>query len=402
MDSLLSDTDVIERIFHHIDHKTTDLGDEVWREPIENYRSAERFSTELAMLRRLPVAFCPSAALPKAGSYIARTAAGTPLVVVRGHDGIVRAFRNACRHRGRQLANGSGCTKAFVCGYHGWGYRLDGRLQHIPHADGFPDVDKRNHSLVSVAAEERSGLVFVTQEDPISDGAFSELPELFTRSQTVFFSGEIVEEFNWKLNMEAAMEGYHIKATHNETFYPYGYDNLNVVELFGTNSRITFPFRRIEELRELPITERKIDGKVTYAYLLFPNILVAVLSSHTVLSIAEPESPSRTRLITYRLTNRDSDGSADDLERAKRDADFVANLGAAEDLATTRSIQASLCTESNTHFTYGYFEKAIVHFHKTIVETLGNLDSSRDHTTVARLGAGATPSTRPRDPEASG
>ena len=384
MASLLNDAEVIERVFQHIDHKTTDLGDEVWREPIENYRSEARFATELTMLRRLPVPFCPSAALPEAGSYVARTAAGTPLVVVRGHDGVVRAFRNACRHRGRQLANGSGCTKAFVCGYHGWAYRLDGRLQYVPHADGFPHVDKKNHGLVSVTAEECSGLVFVTQEDPISDGALRELPELFASNQSVFYSNEIVEDFNWKLNMEAAMEGYHIRATHKETFYPYGYDNLNVVEIFGANSRITFPFQRIEELRELPAAERKIDGMVTYAYLLFPNILVAVLSNHTVLSIAEPESPSRTRLIAYRLTSRHSDGSAADLERAKRDADFVANLGAAEDLATTRSIQASLSSEANTHFTYGYFEKAIVHFHKTMAETLGKLDTSRVPTTVAR------------------
>ncbi len=56
------------------------------------------------MLRRSPVPFCPSAALPQPGAYLARNAAQTPLLAVRGSDGRVRAFRNACRHRGTQLA----------------------------------------------------------------------------------------------------------------------------------------------------------------------------------------------------------------------------------------------------------------------------------------------------------
>ncbi len=375
MAKLLSDAEVIERVFQHIDQKTTDLGDEVWREPVENYRSRARFDAELRMLKHLPVPFCPSAALPESGSYVARESAGTPLIVVRGQDGVVRAFRNACRHRGRQLAEGSGCTRAFVCGYHGWAYRLDGRLQHIPHAEGFPNVDREAHGLVPVTAEERGGVVFVTQEAPVSDGALDEFPDLFAANQQVFYRNEGVEEFNWKLNMEAAMEGYHIKPTHTETFYPYGFDNLNVVETFGANSRVTFPFRRIEDLRRLPAEERRIDGMVTYAYLLFPNILIAVLSSHTVMSIAEPLSPSRTRLIAYGLTNRDSDGSPEALERAERDADFVKNLGATEDIAATRSIQAGLASEANTHFTYGYFEKAIVHYHKTMDALLDKLEA---------------------------
>jgi nitrite reductase/ring-hydroxylating ferredoxin subunit len=374
MTKLLSDAQVIERVFQHIDNKTTDRGDEVWREPTENYRSEERFAVEMAMLRRLPLPYCPSAALPETGSFIARTAAGTPLVVARGQDGVVRAFRNACRHRGRQLAEGSGCTRSFVCGYHGWAYRLDGCLQHIPHEEGFPQVDKSQFGLMEVQAEERGGIIFVTQEKAISDGALTELPEMLSDSQTLFDTREVDEEFNWKLNMEAAMEGYHIKPTHKETFYPYGYDNLNVVEKFGCNSRVTFPFRRIEELRDVPDAERDIAGMVTYAHTIFPNVLIAVLSNHTVMSISEPLSPSRTHLINYRLTNRHYDGSEAHLDAAKYDAAFVAETGAAEDLETTRSIQAGLNSNANTHFTYGYYEKAIVHFHKNLAEMIRKIE----------------------------
>src|SRR5262249_61413385 len=105
----LSDEDVAARVLQHIRDRTTDLGGEVWREPVENYRSRERCAREIdTVLRRWPVPFCPGAALPDVGSYVAREAAGIPLVAVRGEDGRVRAFRNACRHPGTSLAAGAG------------------------------------------------------------------------------------------------------------------------------------------------------------------------------------------------------------------------------------------------------------------------------------------------------
>src|SRR6266851_520955 len=103
MNRLSDDQSVVQRILDHIDNQTTDLSDATWQERVENYRSQERFSAELAsILRRYPTPFCPSAALPESGSYVARNAAGTPILVVRGTDGQVRGFRNACRHRGTQ------------------------------------------------------------------------------------------------------------------------------------------------------------------------------------------------------------------------------------------------------------------------------------------------------------
>ena len=51
---------------------------------------------------------------------------------------------------------------------------------------------------------------------------------------------------NWKVLVEQFLEGYHIRSTHKDTFYPIQYDDLNVVEAFGPNSRITFPYKNIE------------------------------------------------------------------------------------------------------------------------------------------------------------
>src|SRR5215472_19252056 len=181
----MDDQSVVARVLEHIARGTTDQGDEVWREPVANYRSADRLEGEIArLLRRSPVPFCPAAALPEVGSYVAREAAGIPIVVVRGGDGRVRAFRNACRHRGMQVASGSGCARAFVCRYHGWTYNLEGRLRHIPHQEGFPGFDMEAHPLVPVAAEERLGLVLVTQDEAShGDDALEGLSKLITPDQ---------------------------------------------------------------------------------------------------------------------------------------------------------------------------------------------------------------------------
>ena len=68
---------------------------------------------------------------------------------------------------------------------------------------------------------------------------------------------ETIVAANWKILVEGFLEGYHLKATHRDTFFPYGYDNINVVEFAGADARITFPFRRIERLRDI---RRRHDG----------------------------------------------------------------------------------------------------------------------------------------------
>ncbi|MFI5316975.1 MAG: SRPBCC family protein [Myxococcota bacterium] len=372
MATLLDDRGVMERVFAHIDAGTTDRSAGCWREPVAHYRSRERLDAELArVLRRWPTPFCPSVALAGAGSYLAREAAGTPLFAVRGDDGQVRAFRNACRHRGMQVATGSGCAKAFACRYHGWTYGLDGGLRHLPHADGFPELSRERHGLVSVPCEERSGIVFVAQEPRAGDlDALADLPELIGKDQVLFASREFTIASNWKIFLEGFLEGYHIKTTHPTSFYPFGFDNLNLVEYFGRNSRVTFPFQRMRKLAALPPEERRIEGSLTYVYQLFPNAIVTMLSHHTVLLTLEPISLGETRVFTFLLSNRpasDPEAAAD----AARDAAFVNQTGGAEDAAMVSAIQRGMASGANEFFLFGEFEGAIAHFHRELDALLG-------------------------------
>ena len=367
---LADDPTVVQRILDHIDHRTTDMGETSWREPLAHYRSEERYAAELALvLRRYPTPFCPSAALPESGSFVARDAAGTPILAVRGSDGEVRAFRNACRHRGTQLAAGSGCSKAFVCRYHGWTYGLDGALRHVPHEHGFPGLDRATRGLVPVEATERHGVVFVTQEKPhLPETCIDDLPGLIPPDLQLLGANEIDVPANWKIVVEGFLEGYHIRPTHRETFYPVQFDNLNVVETFGRNSRIAFPYRRINKLRDVPLAQRSADGMLTYVYHLFPNAMVATFPTNMVMVVLEPLAIDRTRIVTYALTHRrddDVDGRA-----AQKGAQGFVEAGAAEDRAVACAIQQGLASGANEFFEFGRFEGAIVHFHRGLREAL--------------------------------
>jgi phenylpropionate dioxygenase-like ring-hydroxylating dioxygenase large terminal subunit len=368
--ALLDDASLIERILRHVEGKTTDLATETWREPVENYRSESRLAAEMELvLRRYPTPFCPSAALSEPGSFVARNAAGVPIVVVRGHDGVVRAFRNSCRHRGTAVASGTGCAKSLVCPYHGWVYRLNGELRHVPDEHGFPGLDKSERGLVAVSAEERAGLVFVTQDEPAVPGSSLEgLPPLVGSDQALVGVNEMPVDCNWKVFVEGFLEGYHIRATHPQTFYPFGYDNLNVVEHFGRNSRVTFPFRRIAELRHVPVAERSLDRVVTCVYHLFPNTAVVRLSHHTLVVVVDPVSPERSNTVNYRLTNRGSGSEA--RADAARDADFLAQ-GAIEDRNMALAVQRGLSSGANRFLEFGRFEGALSHLHRQLHELIG-------------------------------
>ncbi|MEJ6516847.1 MAG: aromatic ring-hydroxylating oxygenase subunit alpha [Pseudomonadales bacterium] len=375
-----NDPELLDHILSHIDNGTTDLGEEDWYEPVENYSSQSRFDAERRLMRRLPIAFCPVAALPELGSYVARNSAGVPIVVVRDLDGTIRAFRNACRHRGMQLAEGSGCTKIFRCTYHGWAYRLDGRLEYVPHEHGFPDLDKDENGLVPVhSVDIQGGLVFVTQDEPVGPGALESLPELLSDDQVLFDSSESEDDINWKLTAEGTLEGYHIKPTHPETFFPYGYDNLNVVEMQGPNSRVCYPFRRIEKLRDAPRENLSLDRMVTLVNRVFPFASVNRLSQHYDVTLAEPESPTKTRYFHYKLTLPLPDGAQltdEILARAKKDVAFLAETGNKEDAKVVSDIQAAIGSGANTHYRFGRFESAIGHLHKNLSRYLAKLDEA--------------------------
>ncbi|SOJ52616.1 Naphthalene 1,2-dioxygenase subunit alpha [Mycobacterium simulans] len=377
---IAKDTEIVRRVLAHIDAGTTDEG-APWREPVENYLNPSRFTAEIRLLRAMPSVFVPSAAIPNPGDHVQRSTFGVPLFAVRGRDRRARVFRNACRHRGFALVEDTGCSHALVCRYHGWTYRLDGSLAHVPHDDAFPGLDMSERGLVEVSSREVDRLIVIGSLDRPQEPGDETMPWLgdgtpwrdkLLPAQRLVYVDSTVRAINWKVLVEQFLEGYHIRSTHKDTFYPVQYDDLNVVERFGPNSRITFPYRNIERLRDRPETSWTIDARVTYLYQLFPNVMLATFPDLMLMVVIDPLDVEHSSVITYAMVRPDL------AERAARDpgpnnpagaASFIAR-GAVEDNEMSEGVQRGLHSGANEFVEFGRHESAIGHFHASLDERL--------------------------------
>lgn len=361
----LSERALIARLLAHLDAGSTDLGPRTGRVPVEHYKDPVRHEAELSLLRRMPVPFCAAAALPRAGSYVARTAAGVPILAVRDREGRARAYRNSCGHRGTTVVQGSGCAHALVCPFHGWVYALDGSVSHVPHAEGFAGIDLATRGLVPVACLEANGLIWVDQDGP---GNFSSIAGLtgLTEGHVVAGQERVPVPVNWKILVEGFLEGYHLRSTHPRTFLPYGYDNVTALEHHGPHSRVTFPFRRIEELRDRPPETWGTDGTVTMVEHVFPNVVLPRLTVHTALIVVEPLALDASELVITQLAAPAADGSIP--KAVLRDIEFV-GVGLAEDRAMAEIVQRGVRARGGD-VVFGRFEGALTHLHEGLARAL--------------------------------
>ncbi|MDT5187306.1 MAG: hypothetical protein QOI29_5464 [Mycobacterium sp.] len=378
--SVADDVDIVRRILAHIDAGTTDEGD-AWREPVENYLNPARFTTEIETLRAYPSVYLPSAIIPNTGDHAERVTFGVPLFALRDRDGRARVFRNSCRHRGMALVEGPGCSHALVCRYHGWTYSLDGSLSHVPHAKAFPDLDMSARGLVEVDSREVDGLIVIGPLQPPTssqqaDAAMAALADgspwrdKLLPADRLFTVRPAVRAMNWKVLVEQFLEGYHIRTTHKATFYPIQYDDLNVVEAFGPNSRVTFPYRNIERLRDRPESTWTVDHRVTYVYHLFPNVMVATFPNQVLVITIDPIDIDHTTVTIYAMVTPDV---AKHVSANPEDAAGARNLlneGGVEDNEMSEGVQRGLHAGANTFVEFGTHESAIGRFHANLDERL--------------------------------
>ena len=65
----------------------------------------------------------------RVGDYVDFEICDQSIVVVRTEQGL-RAYFNACRHRGTRLVQGQGRIGEFRCPFHAWRWNLDGSLKY--------------------------------------------------------------------------------------------------------------------------------------------------------------------------------------------------------------------------------------------------------------------------------
>lgn len=188
--------------------------------PREFYTDADIFRLDLERIFYRSWLFAvPACEIPKAGNYVTYKVGLYSVIIVRGSDGVIRAFHNSCRHRGSTLCReAKGSKTRIVCPYHQWTYELDGRLLWA--RDMGADFDPKQHGLAPVHCRDVHGLVYIclADEAPAFD-AFVEqagrylAPHDLANSK-IAFESTIVEKGNWKLVWENNRECYHCAGNH--------------------------------------------------------------------------------------------------------------------------------------------------------------------------------------------
>ena len=159
-----------------------------------------------------------------AGQYFTDTVGEQPIVVVRGHDDVVRCFFNVCSHRGHKLLEGAGRlkSKGIMCPYHAWMYHLDGKLGSARLTDAVKDFDKAQFGLKEIKIAFAAGLIFVNIDQncaPFDEemAGFAENIETFLPSANKFIVAERLHydiKANWKTVVDNFSEAYHIPICH--------------------------------------------------------------------------------------------------------------------------------------------------------------------------------------------
>ncbi|MGH9775977.1 MAG: aromatic ring-hydroxylating oxygenase subunit alpha [Candidatus Acidiferrales bacterium] len=157
-----------------------------------------------------------------AGQFATAEIAGEPVVVVRGTDGVLRAFFNVCRHHAAAVATEpAGQAGQLRCPYHGWTYGLDGALKGMPEFEGVCDFDRARNGLVPVRVEAWENFVFVNLDSraaSLSDslGELSRRTAEWTLRELQFAERRSYTlRCNWKVYVDNYLDGgYHVPHLH--------------------------------------------------------------------------------------------------------------------------------------------------------------------------------------------
>lgn len=246
------------------------------------------------------------------GSYFLVELGRESVVVLRGRDGVARAFHNVCRHRGSRLCLEPAGTLggALQCPYHAWTYELDGALRAAPNMAEVAGFEHGEHGLLPCALREWQGLLFVSLAEvpsPFEEaiGPFVGrverwlLGELATVHRTVY---EV--DANWKLFFHNYSECYHCPTVHPHlnklTPYRNTTNDLDEGAILGgpmwmTNSdgSMTTDGERCAPL--LPGLAENDRGHVLY-YTVFPSMFLSLHPDYVLVHRAQPLAVDRTRI----------------------------------------------------------------------------------------------------------
>jgi Rieske 2Fe-2S family protein len=248
--------------------------------------------------------------LPNPGDYVTPEVAGERPIVIRGTDGRLRAFANACRHRGTELLEGSGTVRgAIKCPYHAWTYGFDGRLLGSPNVGVDDGIDRTDVCLWSIPLGEFDGFVFLDlsgSQPPIEDviAAMPDSPLELARYRLGALRSGARKTYevaaNWKIVVENYHECLHCPTVHPELvkivpLYRHG-EVEEEGQMLGNSmgeGLTSFTMTGTSTLPPLPGLD-ETDVHTFYGVYLFPNLILNYHSETVNAVTIHPVAPDRT------------------------------------------------------------------------------------------------------------
>jgi choline monooxygenase len=303
-----------------------------------------------------------------AGSYLTASIAGEPIAVVRGDDGVLRAFFNVCRHRAAPILNEPcGTATKLRCRYHGWTYDLTGRLRGTPEFDGVADFRKEDNGLPPVAVAVWGPFVWVHLDPPklSVEQYLAPLPGWSAGKLDGHKFARRVEydlACNWKVYVDNYLDGgYHVNTVHPALAGVLDYTGYKT-SVYAHSSVQTSPMKPGDPT---DAATRTRTGTEAAYWWVFPNFMMNVYTGVMDTNVVLPLAPDRCRvLFDYYF----AEGTpAEFIDQSVS----VAHQVQVEDMGICEEVQRGLRSRS---YSVGRFsvkrEAGGYHFHRLLVDWL--------------------------------
>ncbi|MFT4657987.1 MAG: phenylpropionate dioxygenase-like ring-hydroxylating dioxygenase large terminal subunit [Candidatus Aldehydirespiratoraceae bacterium] len=372
--------EVAGRLLTHLDENTTDSLDDTLTVPVADYLDPDRWEREVDVLfRTKPIVSALSAHLPEPGSYRSIEIAGVPVLTVRQAGGGVKAFINACRHRGAMVVeHGCGNTRRFTCPYHGWNYDNAGALVGISGRNKFGDIDTDTRGLTELACAEVSGMVFTVLTPGIDIdldnwlGGYDGALDALNLANMEFLDERRLVGPNWKIAFDGYVDGYHLDILHKDTLGVDTMGNVMTWDAWGPHQRVAFARHVTHELRDIPETEWDPAKHVGFVHTVFPHVSVAGNGGRGAMISQLIPGPTPDRSITVQTHVIAKDATDEERAQTIKRADFLEWVVNEEDYKTGLGIQAGLSSGANTEFVFGRNEPGNQMFHRWVDDLIGD------------------------------
>ncbi len=183
------------------------------------------------------------------GDWITFDMLGERALILRGQDGVLRAFHNLCRHRGARVVDGAQgtCRATLVCSFHGWVYNTDGTLRGPARPETFGDMDPAGFGLKPIEIEVFHGFVFL-RFSPGPQPAVATLLAPFGADFAAYDTEALLPAsvsdghwqstlpVNWKSVRDVDNEGYHVAMAHPGLQELYGRTYVDLFHPDGLSS----------------------------------------------------------------------------------------------------------------------------------------------------------------------